>query len=251
MDWKVIDYESIDSTNLEARRLIESSGEGPGLVVRARHQTKGRGRLQRDWWDLPDQSLLFTLVLNTVPGSEATRLACVAAVAAIHGKAGGGPLIKWPNDLVYGRKKVAGVLAEALPASGLTLVGMGINVNYQPGELAYLASSSLLIEEPGEWDPDRLLAAILDEVDRRRAGGYDALAREYAAALAYLGERVTVRPPYSLHGEPGAREEPLKGTVRGVDDDGFLLLETSGGAIHRIVAGDLEPAGEKTTGRKA
>lgn len=248
MDWKVIDYESIDSTNLEARRLIESGAEGPGLVVRARHQTAGRGRLQRDWWDLPDQSLLFTLVLNTIPGSEATRLACVATVAAIHGETGGGPLIKWPNDLVYGRKKVAGVLAEALPANGLTLVGMGINLNYRPGELAYPASSSLLIEEQREWDPDRLLLAILDEMERRRARRGDALAREYAAALAYLGEPVTVRPPYSLHGESGAREEPLAGTMRGIDEDGFLLLETAG-AIHRVVAGDLEPAGETTDGR--
>jgi BirA family biotin operon repressor/biotin-[acetyl-CoA-carboxylase] ligase len=250
MDWKVIGYESIDSTNLEARRLIESGGEGSGLVVRARHQTAGRGRLQRDWWDLPDRSLLFTLALDSIPGSEATRLACVAAVAAIRGKTGGGPLIKWPNDLVYGRKKVAGVLAEALPASGLTLVGMGINLNYRPGELAYPASSSLLIEEQREWDPDRLLLSILGEVDRREAGGNDALALEYAASLAYLGEPVTVRPPYSVHGEPGSREEPLEGTVRGIDEDGFLLLQ-SNGAIHRIVAGDLEPTNVTTTGREA
>ena len=240
MDWKVIDYESIDSTNLEARRLVEAGEGGPGLVVRARHQEAGRGRLQRSWWDLPGKSLLVSLVLDVTPGLEATRLACVATAAAIRREGKTGPRIKWPNDLVYGRKKVAGVLAEALPSGELTVVGAGINVNYLPGELIHPEATSLLIEERELWDPDRLLAALLEEVGLRLAGEAADWGREYTAGLAYLGEAVTVRPPFTVHGEARGRVEGLEGILQGVDASGFLLLSAED-TVYRVMAGDLCP----------
>ncbi len=240
MDWKMIDLETIDSTNLEARRLIEAGAHGPGLVVRARHQTAGRGRLQRDWLDQPGLSLLFTVALDGMAGTEATRLACVAAVAAIRREAGTGPLIKWPNDLVYGTGKVAGVLAEALPGKGPTLVGVGINVNYPKDEPAYPGSTSILAEEGTATDPGRLLGLILEEMEKRLPAGGAALADEYASLLAYLGEEVRVLPPFSIHGETQPRSEPLRGVMKGVDGEGLLLLEAEG-AVCRVMAGDMVP----------
>ncbi len=240
--WYPAEYDSVDSTNLKARRLVEAGKGGAGLVVRARHQEAGRGRLQRGWFDLPDKSLLASLVLEGMPGPLATRLACISAVAAVRALGGSGPRVKWPNDLVYGRRKAGGVLAESLAGAGrgLTVVGIGINLDYGPGELPFPAATSLLVEEGRRFDPDLLLRSLLKEVESRAAGAPGAWAREYAEALAWMGETVTVLPPFSVPGGAFRGKPELRGIMRGVDGEGFLLLDSEGGLI-RVAAGDLRP----------
>ncbi len=121
-------------------------------------------------------------------------------------------------------------------------MGIGINLNYGPGELVYPEATSLLIEEGKPFDPGLLLESLLEEVERRAAAGPAAWAREYTDGLAWLGETVSVRPPFTVHGEAQSRESGLSGVMRGVDDSGFLLLAAEGQVL-RIVAGDLHAEG--------
>jgi BirA family biotin operon repressor/biotin-[acetyl-CoA-carboxylase] ligase len=250
--WDIREYESIDSTNLEAKRLLRA-GASAGLVVTADHQTGGRGRMGRDWLDLPGKSLMASLVLEGVGGFESSMLVALSARAAIVAAGGAGPRFKWPNDLVYGNRKAGGILAEAYGAggdssgpygaadTGLVIVGLGLNVGYLPDELdipAKLPPTSLLIEEARIWDRGELLAGMLREFEARCRGDRMGWLSEYRRNLAFIGEAVRVDPPYAVLGEPGYRGEKIEGLMRGIDDDGNVLLEVAGKTL-RLASGDM------------
>ncbi|NPV59196.1 MAG: biotin--[acetyl-CoA-carboxylase] ligase [Actinobacteria bacterium] len=240
--WEIKEYATLDSTNLEARRLLDA-GAREGLVVTARHQTGGRGRMGRGWFDLPGKSLMFSAVLSGVGGFAAAAMAALSVRSAVVELGGRGPDLKWPNDLVYGNRKVGGVLSESCTVGGkeTVIVGLGLNVGYLPGELdmeARLTPTSLLVEEGRTWDLAELLNASLRGLRERLEAGGEAWMQEYRAHLAYLGERVTVNPPFAVEGRPGKSEEALSGIMRGVDGDGNLLLEV-GGELLRVVSGDM------------
>ncbi|MEW6554278.1 MAG: biotin--[acetyl-CoA-carboxylase] ligase [Actinomycetota bacterium] len=249
--WDIRLLESVDSTNLEAKRQLDA-GACPGLVVVARHQTGGRGRMGRGWLDLPGKSLLVSLVMEGGGGPALSMLAAVSARAAVVALGGVGPCLKWPNDLVYGGRKVGGILAEAYTAKSgspgrygpgeeaLTVIGLGLNAGYLPGELdipARLSPTSLLIEEGKTWSPSELLSELLRQLEawweRGRAGWLD----EYRANLAFVGETVRVSGPYVLLEETGERRE-FEAVLRGVDDDGNLILEAAGKTL-RLASGDI------------
>jgi|GEM_PF-503066 len=251
-EWYIRTYESIDSTNLEARRLLDD-GDTPGLVVVARHQTGGRGRMGRGWQDLPGKSLLVSMVMEGAGGAELSMLVAVSARAAVVVLGGKGPRFKWPNDLVYGRRKVGGILSETYAANGghpgpydgedetLTIIGLGLNAGYLPGELdipARLPATSLLIEEGKIWNIPELLSELLRQLESRWERGREEWMGEYRENLAFVGEVVRVDPPYAVLGEQGRREEGVEGKMLGVDDDGNAVLEVAGETI-RLASGDM------------
>jgi len=243
MEWDVRKYETIDSTNLEAKRLLDA-GASSGLVVMARHQTGGRGRMGRSWLDLPGKSLMVSLVLANLGGFESAVLVSLSMRAAIVASGGEGPLLKWPNDLVYGGSKVGGILSEAYTVRDeeFVVTGLGLNVGYLPGELdmpSKLPPTSLLIEEGRIWDREKLLSGLLRELDERSRGDRMELLSEYRHNLAFVGEEVRVDPPFAVCGEPGYREKRIEGLLRGVDDDGNILLEVEGKTI-RLASGDIQ-----------
>jgi BirA family transcriptional regulator, biotin operon repressor / biotin---[acetyl-CoA-carboxylase] ligase len=250
--WDIRRYESIDSTNLEARRLLDA-GASPGLVVLARHQTGGRGRMGRTWLDLPGKSLMVSLVLGGAGGPEPSVLVALSARAAIVAAGGEGPRFKWPNDLVYGRRKVGGILSESYHARGAppgslqaggavaVIVGLGLNVGYLPGELdlaSKLAPTSLLIEEGKIWDPEELLSGTLRQLEAHWGRSRGEWMVEYRANLAYLGETVRVDPPYAVVGETGLGGAGVEGVMLGVDDAGNAMLEVGGRTVV-LASGDL------------
>ncbi len=249
--WDIRTRESVDSTNLEAKRLLDA-GASPGLVVAARHQTGGRGRLGRSWHDLPGKSLLVSLVPEGMSGFEASVLVALSARAAIVAAGGKGPRCKWPNDLVYGDRKVGGILAEAYRTgmtsagprdaadAGPVIVGLGLNVGYLPGELdmaAKLPPTSLRIEEGKTWDTGELLHGLLRELEERWRRGREEWISEYRENLAFVGESVRVSGPYALLEEAGERRD-FEAVLRGVDDEGNLLLDAAGKLL-RLASGDV------------
>ncbi len=251
--WDLRRCDNIDSTNLEAKRLL-AGGAAAGLVVTARHQTAGRGRLGREWLDLPGKSLIVSMVLEDVEPFEAVMLVAVSARAAVVSLGGGGPRIKWPNDLVYGRRKVGGILSETC-AEGLgryVVVGLGMNVSYLPEELslaAKLPPTSLLIEEGMILGTEELLQALLREVEARGSRDGNPLREEYHRHLAYLGKRVRVEhftrhpeasPDAAGRAAEGGGPDFVEGVLAGVDELGNLLLRAEG-ETHRLIAGDLIP----------
>ncbi len=163
-------HESLGSTNDEAFRRAEE-GAPEGLVVLARHQTAGKGRLGRTWFDHPDRSLMFSILLKpTIPLASYPLLSLtlansIALTASITASA---ITIKWPNDVLQSGKKFCGVLAEsrALRSADLPVLvlGAGINLSYKEEDFPpeFRATATSLTTRDGERpDPGWLLSKIL------------------------------------------------------------------------------------------
>jgi BirA family transcriptional regulator, biotin operon repressor / biotin---[acetyl-CoA-carboxylase] ligase len=218
-----------DSTN---RYLLDAAREGApdGLVVVADHQHAGRGRLGRTWTAPPGASLLVSVLLRPELPPDDRHLVVVAAAVAmarsVAATTGVVARVKWPNDLLVGDRKLAGILAEA--AGDALVVGIGVNLEWPeiPAELEGIATAANL-EGGRPTTREQLLGAFLVE---------------YAACLADLPE--TRRAYRSLLGTVGRRvrveraDSTLVGTATGIDDAGRLLVE-SDGTVHAITAGDV------------
>jgi BirA family transcriptional regulator, biotin operon repressor / biotin---[acetyl-CoA-carboxylase] ligase len=219
------EFASIDSTNTyllgEAR-----AGAPEGLVAVADHQTAGRGRLGRTWTAPPGTALLVSILLRPVglPGDQRHLLTAAVALSAAQGcidLAGISPQIKWPNDLLVGDRKLAGILAEA--ERDAVVVGMGVNVASAPPE-------GVALEELAGRPVDRgeLLAAVLDRLE----GWCRDLSRvgvAYRRECATIGRQVRVELP-------GGQ---LHGRAEGVDDRGHLMVRTEEGRVVEVSAGDV------------
>jgi len=166
-------YEHVDST--PSTQLLLAADAPEGALVAAEEQTAGRGRLGRRWLAPPGTSLLCSLQLRPdVPGERLPELTGVAAQAVaetVAALAGVEPEMKFPNDVLVGGRKLAGVLAEA--REGRVVLGIGINVNVGEGDLPQdvdTPATSLLVDSGRELDRAELLAELLERLERR----YDA-----------------------------------------------------------------------------
>src|SRR5947207_2099632 len=168
-------FAELDSTNRHALELARQ-GVPEGLVVVADHQTAGRGRLDRTWEAPPGSSLLVSVLLRPALEPELVHQVVMAAALgladAVGEVAGFTPELKWPNDLVVGDRKLAGLLAEREPGSAAfrpaVIVGAGVNVNWPafPPELAELATACNL-EAGRAVDRDALLEEYLARLGHR------------------------------------------------------------------------------------
>ncbi len=238
-------HREIDSTNRRAVELARA-GAPEGMLVLADVQTAGRGRLGRQWHAPAGSSLLMSLVLRpALHPAQAQRAVMVCSLGLLEGirentglRAG----IKWPNDVVIGDRKVAGLLAE-LGLTGQQLdyvvVGMGVNVNLDVSDLPQLMTpaTSLAAEVGRPLSRIELLAAVLERLERRYQGLRDGrtLADAWRAQLTTLGRAVTV-------GTPG---EVIAGVAEDVDENGALLVRTPDGVLHTILAGDVTLRGTR------
>lgn len=187
----------VASTNDVARQLAEE-GAPEWTVVGAGHQTEGRGRLGRSWSDVPDRSLLVSLVLRPRLRPEEVHLLALLAAAELVAAVGSSELrSKWPNDLVMGDRKVGGILPEATMAGGrvrFLVLGIGVNVSTAPGDLAggLREDATSLRAEGIELDPADLLERFLARF-RGSAGNAPAtIVERYRAICATIGRRVRV-----------------------------------------------------------
>src|SRR4029450_9502028 len=169
-----LDVESCESTQL----LVDTSLAEGALVV-ADHQTAGRGRLGRSWEAPPGVALLFSVLLKPPPERDVPELSLVAGVAVadtLERMLGLSVQLKWPNDVMLRRRKVAGCLAEA--RDGGVVLGIGVNVNQLRDELPDTAGSVLTLTGR-ELDRGQLLDTLLEDVAARyahwREGGLDAV----------------------------------------------------------------------------
>jgi BirA family transcriptional regulator, biotin operon repressor / biotin---[acetyl-CoA-carboxylase] ligase len=216
-----------DSTNDRARALAVR-GAPHGTLVTAGAQTAGRGRQGRTWTAPAGRALLMSLVLRGWP--PLLPLAAAIAVADVAGAGAGGAeiTIKWPNDVLLGRGKLAGILVEARPQDGWAVLGIGMNVAVRrddlPEELRECAA--VLALEPTAIEPT--LAALLDALDARLALEPPALLDAFRARDALLGRRV--------------RWQRGEGTAAGVDAAGRLLVDRPGGEQVALDAGEVHLA---------
>ena len=240
------------STNADLLALA-ADGAGEGVVLGADHQTAGRGRRGRTW-EAPAATAVLVSVLVRPPAPAVdlvTPAVAVAAAAAVEQVVGVAPGLKWPNDLVVGRRKLAGILAEASwppgadIASGWTasgegtrvpvVVGMGLNVR-AAGRSPELDEVAIACDELGGATPGReeLVAAWLGELDRWYAravapAGRDDLWAEWRRRSATLGQRVRV--------DLGA--DDVEGEAVDVTPGGQLVVRTLEGELRTLAVGDV------------
>jgi len=235
-------FERTTSTNDVIEKLARD-GVKEGAVVFAESQTKGRGRLGRKWISPERKGLWFSVLLRPdLRPQETTQLTVASATAlrrAIQSETGLRPEIKWPNDIVIGGKKVAGILTELsaeLDRVRHVILGIGVDVNLGAGEfppeLRKLATS-LKIESGRTILRAELATAILRELDSdyaRIGGGFFAeVADEWQEHCKTIGRQVTIQ----------IGERRIRGRAESLDDDGALLLRTDHGRLERITGGDL------------
>lgn len=241
--WRVEVSAADASTNLTVAGRARA-GEPEGLVAVTEHQTAGRGRLDRVWETPPRSALTFSVLLRPEVAPQRwpwlpllTGLAVQRALA----QEGYDARLKWPNDVLLGEHKLAGILLERVetPAGPAAVVGIGLNASQAAGDLPVPHATSLWAATGREPDRTGLLAGLLaglhDAYDRwrRDAGRAEGLRREYEAACHTLGRQVRVELP------PGTRgAESLVGVAEGVDADGRLLVRTATRTVP-IGAGDV------------
>lgn len=233
--------DSVESTNLEALKLA-AAGAPEGTAVIAEEQTAGRGRLNRTWQSPPGCNLYLSLVLKPdvepADAPQITLLAGAAVAKALSRWCPGSVGVKWPNDVMIRDRKVCGILTELrLSGGGISsvIVGIGINVNIRREELdpAFRDAATSLLEETGaETDRTVLAADLLEELeilyDLWIRDGFDAVRPHWLPYSVLTGKRVRV----------AFQDEVEEGTAVGLDADGALILEESGGIRKRVLAGD-------------
>ncbi len=239
---RVVFFESTSSTN-DVALALAADPAAEGLVVIADHQTAGRGRRGRSWHSPAGGGLYVSVVLRPAAAradaDRATRLLTLAAgVALADGIEQATALaadVKWPNDLLVGRRKLAGILAESVSGEPPHVVlGYGINVGARafPGELDARATS--LESELGRAiDRGAVCAATLVALATRYRdlleGRFDAILHAWSdRAPSSRGARVAWNTPAG----------PRTGTTIGIDDQGALLVRV-GGTTERIVGGEV------------
>ena len=253
-------YPTVGSTNDVAAALAGGSNARlEGAVVIADAQTAGRGRRGRTWFSPPGSGLYISVLL--LPGrarpspERATSLLTLAAGVAIaegiERVTGLGPQIKWPNDLLVGRRKLAGILAEGLAVDrsagiGHVVLGYGINVGLMSVPADLLGRTTSLETELGRA-VDRAavaaesLAALAARYDDLLTGRFDAILDAWRRrSPSSLGTRVTWAPGriVGAAGTAAVTGDTRSGLTAGIDEDGALLVRTALGT-ERVVAGEL------------
>ncbi|HVV38062.1 MAG TPA: biotin--[acetyl-CoA-carboxylase] ligase [Acidimicrobiales bacterium] len=229
-------FATIDSTNTWAMEQARR-GAPEGLVAVAEEQTAGRGRLGRTWVAPRGASLLMSVLLRPteLPADRlhlATAAVAMAGADAVTLVAGVAPALKWPNDLLIGDRKLAGVLTEVegVPPAAAVVVGIGINCTWPdelPPEVAGIAiAASHAAGRPVHTED--VLDVLLDNLATRLDDGWDAVAGEYRTRCSTIGLDVRVE----------LADGTVTGTATGVDDDGALVVSTDAGP-RRVIAGDV------------
>ena len=236
---KIFTFETIDSTNNCARALAGCWAE-EGTLVYAERQTAGKGRLGRSWLANPYENLTFSLILRPILPPEALNLlplyAAVAVAEAIEHETGLSVECKWPNDLLIGGKKSAGILLEgSLKEDGLDYVvlGIGVNVNQTsfPDDIAPRATS-LKVQAGRDIDRILLLRQILKTLESHYTAimkkGFHNLLPLWLSRTTMVNKEISVTQDGTV----------ISGIVKGLSPEGALILD-AGGTEKTLFAGDV------------
>ncbi len=238
----VVAFDRIDSTSSEAKRRAEA-GADHGLVIWATEQTRGRGRRDRQWFS-PPGNLYFSVVLRPeVTVARAAELSFVAAVALADAIAcvlppGIDLALKWPNDLLIGGAKAAGILIEAQTEAGgeqsgkvpWVVLGIGVNLATAPIDTPYLATSltAVGVSMLSSLALEQIIGSFACHYRDWLELGFPIIREAWLRRARGLGQSIELRQNGKV----------LTGLFADLDRDGALLLDTADGRC-RITAGDV------------
>lgn len=216
-----------------------------GAVAATREQVKGKGRLGRAWLSKRDENIAFSVLLRPkiapYEAAPVTPLAGLAVCKALREFTGLDCRIKWPNDIIVGRKKLCGILTEMsaeFDAVEYIITGIGINVDQAvfPEEIAYKATS-LLLETGRHYDKNKLLASVLNHLEQEFLTGNleftTTVFEEYSSLCATTGKNVTFMR--------GTRR--VSGMAVGVSESGELKIMLSDGTVVMVNSGEVTAQG--------
>jgi BirA family transcriptional regulator, biotin operon repressor / biotin---[acetyl-CoA-carboxylase] ligase len=243
--WLGQSYHYLDvttSTNDHAL-LLAAQGAPNGTVVVAEEQTKGRGRLRRDWLSMPNRGIYMSILLrNPLPvrvAPQSTYLAALALVKVLRSEFDLPSSIKWPNDVLIGSKKVAGILTEMQSDqdySRFVVIGIGINVNYSLedfGESFRYPATSISIEIGRTLKRQHLLLGFLNQFEKDYEEflekGLAVVIPQLETYSGILGKSITVI----------CGDRKILGKAEGFTPEGALLLLRSDGEQETIWVGDV------------
>jgi BirA family biotin operon repressor/biotin-[acetyl-CoA-carboxylase] ligase len=229
----------VGSTNVEALARAAQGERGPLWIV-AQRQTAGRGRSGRVWASEPGNLYASLLLEVRCPPAVVAQLALLAGVATVEAvaKAGNGMLkglrLKWPNDVLLGQAKCAGILAESLtnPASVVAVIGIGINLAWHPHELSRAATN--LAAHGASITPEAMLVA-LDGAMQRWLSVWDAGAGFAQVRAAWLERAGPVGETCTVN----TGTEQIAGAFLGIDRSGSMLLRDQEGRQRAVTFGDV------------
>lgn len=242
---KVVFFKETDSTNMQAKSGGEK-GDPHGTLFVAESQNAGRGRRGRSWESPAGESIYMSLLLRPeLPPVKAPMLTLVMALAvarAIREQTGAEALIKWPNDIVVGGKKLCGILTEMsteMTYINYVVIGVGINVNQnQFSEELKERATSLKLEEGRTFRRSAIIASVLEWFETyyeqfRRDGNLAGLQNAYNELLVNRGRQVQILEP----------ENHYEAYASGINDAGELVVTLEDGSVRNIFAGEVSVRG--------
>ncbi len=218
----------IDSTNTELMRRARAGQTEPVLLV-AESQTAGRGRLGRDWRSAPGASLTFSMSLPLAPAdwSGLSLAVGLSLATSLHPDIG----LKWPNDLWWQERKLAGILIEtaALGAARQVVIGVGVNLAPPPDADGLRTPAAGLQELLPAMDAGTALLRLVEPLARTlktfETGGFSPFVAGYRERDVLQGREVVL-------------SDGVQGVARGVDAGGALLVHTAAG-LQRVTSSDV------------
>ena len=243
MDMDVIYYKEVDSTNTKIKELAKTAKEG--LVVVAERQTAGRGRRGRTWESTKEGNLYMSVLLK--PELEVTKAAMLTLVMA-YSVANAlqrweiDVQIKWPNDLIMGKKKICGILTEMEVLDGqidFIVVGVGLNLGQQVfSEELKEKATSIFAETGRRIDREQVLSAIMDVFEENYAcflenKSLEFLMQDYNDLLVNRDKQVVVLDPAGEY----------EGYAQGINADGELQVLRADGTSTSVFAGEVSVRG--------
>lgn len=232
--------ESVDSTNTQAK-LLAQQGATNGTVVLAEHQTNGKGRLGRQWCSPKGAGLWFSILLrpqiSPMQISGITLVTGLAVCKAIRKYTKLNALIKWPNDVIIGNKKLCGILTEMSAKTDkidYVVVGVGINVNTLEFDEEIAQKATSLKKETGKTiNREEFLTVVLGEIEEcislYLSNPNNGISKEYIQLCATLGRQVTV----------SRGNNNIQGKAVTVTSNGDLVVETNEGKPILVNSGEV------------
>lgn len=238
----IVYFRETDSTNIRAK-LLASHGAPEGTVVVAEEQTRGRGRRGRSWFSPSGEGIYTSIILRpSISPHEAPGLTLMASVAVAETLLSMTSLkvnIKWPNDILINGRKIAGILTEIsteMDRIDYVVIGVGVNVNTPrenlPPDIKDIATS-IFMETDRPFPRIALIRAYLEWLEiyyeTFKTKGFKPVLNRWKHLSDIIGRRISV----------DLIDRVRIGEVLNVDKEGFLILKEHGGAVERIMSGDV------------
>ncbi|UJL48076.1 biotin--[acetyl-CoA-carboxylase] ligase [Virgibacillus sp. NKC19-16] len=239
----IIHKETTPSTQIIAHQAA-SDGAKHGTVIIADQQTKGRGRMEREWHSAKNKGIWLSIILRPaiLPylAPQLTLLTATVMADVLYKHAFTQSSIKWPNDILINNKKAVGILTEMHAEQDqiqYIVIGIGMNVNQQIDELPeglQTIATSLQIETNKNWSIKELIQDILltfeDAYDTFIEKGFSEVKRKWENYGFRMGEYISIK----------TLREQWGGTFSGIAEDGALIVKTSGGETKKLYSGEIE-----------